>query len=270
MASRPEENALVLPYRLLTLRLLTLTGALGASALAGPLARAAEPPAACAAPQPGQYLVVARGSRDGVPVGRLNLETWQADGSVRGRRFLRVGRSYSASSYEGRWSTLGGCGVTVSRGDAGPSSQLLLNQVGRPRVGLTMAADTVVSERWIHQPDTACTATTLEGTVLSDQQGFNANGADWVANAVIQREVWSNWGMAGLAVSSYGGKAEVAAYQGRFTQEEGCLGRIRQQDAKGVTYAYVAILRSDGQGYAYLQTQGDGLTVALLHREGTL
>ena len=132
---------------MLPFRFLTLTAALAAPALVGALARAAEPPAACAAPQPGQYLVVARGSRDGVPVGRLNLETWQADGTVRGRRFLRVGRSYSASSYEGRWFSLGGCGATVNRGDAGPSSQLLLNQAGRPRVGLTMAADTVVSER---------------------------------------------------------------------------------------------------------------------------
>ena len=67
--------------------------------------------------------------------------------------------------------------------------------------------------------------------------------------------------MAGLAVSSYDGAGEVAAYQGRFLQDDNCVGRIRQQDARGVNYVYAAILRSDGKGYAYLQTQGDDLTV---------
>ena len=83
---------------------------------------------------------------------------------------------------------------------------------------------------------------------------------------MIQQETWSGWRMVGLAVSSYDGSGEVSAYQGEFTQQENCIGRIRQQDYRGVTYAYAAILRSDGEGYAYLQTQGDDLTVALVGR----
>ena len=72
--------------------------------------------------------------------------------------------------------------------------------------------------------------------------------------------------MVGLAVSSYDGAGEVAGYQGQFIQYENCIGRIRQQDDRGATYAYAAILRSDGSGYAYLQTQGDDLTVALVEK----
>jgi hypothetical protein len=229
--------------------------------------RAADSTQVCRPPAPGQYLVVAKGSKAGVPVGRLNLETWQADGSVRGRQFLRDGSAYSETSYEGRWTSLSACGVSVRRGDSLSASKVLLSHTGEPRVGLDGATDAVISERWIVQPAIACSAATLTGTVLSEQQGFNAMGSSWVANAVIQREVWTDWGMVGLAMSSYGGTSDVAAYQGRFTQEQGCQGRIRQQDAEGQTYAYVAILRSDGQGYAYLQTQGDALTVALLNRE---
>ena len=50
--------------------------------------------------------------------------------------------------------------------------------------------------------------------------------------------------MAGLAVSSYNGANEVATYQGEFVQKDNCIGRIRQQDARGVSYVYAAILRS--------------------------
>ena len=86
---------------------------------------------------------------------------------------------------------------------------------------------------------------------------------------MIQKESWTGWSMVGLAVSSYDGAGEVAAYQGQFTQDQNCIGRIRQQDDRGVIYAYAAILRSDGGGYAYLQTQGDDLTVALVEKLGS-
>ena len=75
--------------------------------------------------------------------------------------------------------------------------------------------------------------------------------------------------MVGLAVSSYDGAGEVAGYQSRFIQDENCIGRIRQQDNRGTTYAYTAILRSDGSGYAYLQTKGDDLTVALVEKSAS-
>ena len=66
--------------------------------------RANQPePKECAAPRPGSYLVIRQGQRGGSPLGGLQVETWSEDGSVRGRRFLRVGRRYSETRYEGRW-----------------------------------------------------------------------------------------------------------------------------------------------------------------------
>jgi hypothetical protein len=106
----------------------------------------------------------------------------------------------------------------------------------------------------------------MNGSFLSQQRGSSLAASSWKANAVIQRESWTEWQMVGLAVSSYDGTGEVAGYQGRFIQDENCIGRIRQQDDRGATYAYTAILRSDGSGYAYLQTQGDDLTVALVEK----
>ena len=71
--------------------------------------------------------------------------------------------------------------------------------------------------------------------------------------------------MSGVAMSSYSGKFEISEYQGNFLQVNNCIGKLQQQDAYGVTYDYIAILRSDGKGYAYLQTQGNALTVAVLN-----
>ncbi len=74
--------------------------------------------------------------------------------------------------------------------------------------------------------------------------------------------------MSGFATPSYSGKFETATYQANFSQINNCIGRIQQQDAYGVRYNYIAILRPNGKGYAYLQIQGDELTVAVLdHRE---
>ena len=70
--------------------------------------------------------------------------------------------------------------------------------------------------------------------------------------------------MSGIAISSYSGKFEIADYQGNFSQINDCIGSIQQQDTYGATYNYIAILRPDRKGYAYLQIQGDDLTVAIL------
>ncbi len=221
----------------------------------------------CRAPQIGSYLVVSLGSRNDIPIGQLQLETWNADGSLKGFRFLRQGKSYSETPYSGSWTKINGCSIKVKRDQQGLPSNVLLTDEGQPRFGIVTAPGAVVSERWFTQPEGACTPETMDGYVLSVQQGHQFKNGQWQQNAVIQRERWNNWNMAGIAVSSYAGEAEVAAYQGRFTQDNNCIGRIRQQDAKGVNYAYATIIRSDGKGYAYLQTQGDDLTVALLDRQ---
>jgi len=221
---------------------------------------------ACASPAMGEYLIVSEGTRGGQPLGRLQLETWLPDGSVRGTRFLRVGRTYSETQYEGRWESESDCGLLVIRDQAGSNSKVLLTSQGRPRFGLSNRAGDVVTERWLLQPDRACKPEVMNGTFLSKQRGHTFVSASWKPNAVIQQETWTGWRMVGLAFSSYDGAGEVAAYQGKFTQDENCIGRIRQQDDQGVTFAYATILRSDGSGYAYLQTQGDDLTVALVEK----
>ena len=214
----------------------------------------------------GEYVVVSEGARGGQPLGRLQLETWLSDGSVRGTRFLRVGRTYSETQYEGRWALESACGVSVIRDEDGSSSKVVLTSQGLPRFGLSNRTGDVVTERWWPQPDRSCKPELMNGTFLSQQRGHTFASSSWKPNAVIQQETWTDWRMVGLAFSSYDGAEEVAAYQGKFTQDENCIGRIRQQDDQGVTFAYAAILRSDGSGYAYLQTQGDDLTVALVEK----
>ena len=225
-------------------------------------------PRTCTAPAMGEYLILSEGVRDGQPLGRLQLEKWLPDGSVLGTRFLRVGRTYSETQYEGRWESESDCGLTVIRDQAGSNSKVLLTAAGLPRFGLSNRTGDVVTERWLPQPDRACKPEFMNGAFLSKQRGHTFASASWKPNAVIQQETWTSWRMVGLALSSYNGAGEVAAYQGKFTQDENCIGRIRQQDDQGVTFAYAAILRSDGLGYAYLQTQGDDLTVALVEKQG--
>ena len=220
----------------------------------------------CAVPRAGRYLVVLQGQRGDAPLGALHLETWSEDGSVRGRRFLRVGRHYSETSYQGRWQTISTCRLTVTREPQGSASSVFLTDQGRPRYGISTRVRDVVTEQWLPQPAGACKPSAMDGTVLSRQMGMTFADGAWTPNAVIQRETWSAWRMAGLAVSSYDGDGEVAAYQGRFLQDDNCVGRIHQRDARGAKYSYAAILRADGTGYAYLQVQGDDLTVALLDR----
>ena len=223
-------------------------------------------PEECALPRLGSYLVIRQGQRGDAPLGGLQLETWSEDGSVRGRRFLRVGRRYSETRYQGRWQKVSACGLIVTRDLRGSASRVLLTDRGTPRFGISTRVGDVVTEQWLPQPSGVCKPSAMDGTVLSRQMGMTCANGVWGPNAVIQRETWSAWQMAGLAVSSYDGAREVAAYQGRFLQDDNCVGRIRQRDARGVDYVYAAILRSDGMGYAYLQTQGDDLTVALLDR----
>lgn len=230
------------------------------------LAASQEPDIVCPAPMLGQYLIVSEGQRDDQPLGRLQLERWSADGSVSGVRFLRVGRTYSETRYDGRWNRLDGCSVSVIRDQNTSPSHVLLSDQGLPRFGLSTRPGDVVAERWVPQPVGPCRPEAMNGVVMSLQEGRTLTSNRWVPNAVIQKETWADWTMAGLAVSSYNGANEVATYQGEFVQKDNCIGRIRQQDARGVSYVYAAILRSDGGGYAYLQTQGDDLTVALLER----
>ena len=212
----------------------------------------------------GTYLIVSQGSKKNIPLGQLQLETWNSDGSLKGTRFLREGKKYSTSHYTGRWKNVDNCSVKINRNDGGMDSHAILNSNGQPHFGILGTPGVVASERWFPQSNMSCTKDTITGEILSLQEGHQFQNGRWKSNRVIQREQWIDWTMSGVAISSYSGKFEVARYQGKFTQISNCIGRIQQQDAYGVTYDYIAILRTDSKGYAYLQTQGGALTVAIL------
>ncbi len=222
----------------------------------------------CKKPTTGTYLIVSQGSKKDTPIGQLQLEIWNEDGSLSGTRFLREGTKYSETPYTGRWKDIGNCNIKTTRSNDGMDSYVILTPKGEPHFGIIETPGVVASERWFPQSNKPCTKETIIGEVLSLQEGHQFKDGRWQSNRVIQREKWSGWKMSGIATSSYSGKFETAAYQGNFSQINNCIGRIQQQDAYGVRYNYIAILRPNGKGYAYLQIQGNELTVAVLeHRE---
>jgi hypothetical protein len=53
----------------------------------------------CAAPRPGRYVVMGEGELSGEPLARLLLETWNANGTLRGVRLERRGHLYRETGY---------------------------------------------------------------------------------------------------------------------------------------------------------------------------
>ncbi|MFM7314107.1 MAG: hypothetical protein ACKO0M_13235 [Cyanobium sp.] len=247
---------------------LVLSGVVLAAAPLIPRAAGAAAPLRCAAPQPGRYAVMGHGQRAGEPVARLLLETWQADGSLHGLRLERRGSRYSETLYRGRYRALPSCRVAIQRSDgATPNpAQVVLDTAGLPRFSLGTQNDVVLISRWFRQPAGLCSASLLDGTVVSMQQGHSRQGGRWQANAVVQHERWSGGRVNGLAISSYGATIEQATYEGTIKVEPSCLATIRQRDSVGRPYNYRAIVLGDGSGYLYLQTDPDDLTVGWLER----
>jgi hypothetical protein len=126
----------------------------------------------------------------------------------------------------------------------------------------------VVSSRWLPMAPGACRPADLNGLVLSSQVGLNWSQAGWKPNAVVQREHWSDGSVKGLALSSYDGQGETAAYSGALQLDSGsCWGTLRETDARGSVYNYRALLvkgRSSARGYFYLQSNPDDLTAGWL------
>lgn len=254
--------------RLLTALSALLLGATGVTASLTFHAAAAPQPLRCAAPQPGRYAVVGQGEARGEPVARLLQETWNADGSIRGVRLERRGRTYAESPYSGRFRALSECRVAITRGDGSASSpsQAVLDPAGYPRFSLGTLPDVVVASRWFRQPAGSCTAALLDGTVVSLQEGRSFQAGRWQPNAVVQHERWSEGRVHGIAISSYGATVEEATYSGTIAVENSCLATIRQRDSLGRPYNYRAVVLGDGGGYVYLQTDPDDLTVGWLQR----
>jgi len=224
----------------------------------------------CAAPLPGRYLLIGSGEASGEPVARILQETWNADGTLTGIRLERRGRTYREERYSGSLRPLSLCRVAIQRsyGVGGVStSQAVLDLAGRPRYSIATLPDVVVASRWLPQSGAACSASLLNGSVLSMQSGRSWRDGRWQANAVIQNELWKDAQVQGIAISSYGQSIEEATYTGTIRVGSDCLATLQERDSLGVVYNYRAILLADGSGYLYLQTDPGDVTVGYLEHE---
>jgi hypothetical protein len=222
----------------------------------------------CAPPQPGRYLAMGQGEALGEPVAQLVSETWSADGRISGIRLERRGRLFREAAYTGLYRPISLCRVAIERtyGEGTIRSQAVLDLGGHPRYSLGTLPDVVVASRWFRQGTGACTASLLDGTVLSSQQGQSWKKGTWQTNAVVQRESWQAGQVRGIAISSYGPTIEEATYKGSISVTPDCLATVVEKDSLGVTYNYRALVLADGSGYLYLQTDPNDLTVAWLER----
>ncbi len=265
-----------MPQRsLLTSTLLLAMIAAATAALVGPIAARAGGPGAeaeadlnCAAPQPGRYVVIGQGLAKGEPVARILQETWNPDGSLQGVRLERRGSRYAESAYSGSYRPISECRVAINRsyGSATSPSQAVLDQAGRPRFSLGTLPDVLLVSRWFQQPDSRCDAALLDGAVVSMQSGYSRKGSSWQPNAVVQHEQWQQGKVNGIAVASYGPSIIETLYKGSITVSPDCLATVKEVDALGTRYNYRAVVRSDGGGYVYLQTDPDDLTLGALER----
>jgi hypothetical protein len=263
------------------------TAGLAAASLA--TASAAAPSAAPAAapsrgddpgsrpPAPGRWVVMEQGSVGSEPLARLRQERWHADGRLEGVLLERRDRNWRERAYVGQWRPAGPCRVNVERllavdpADARPREVqrvgAVLDRAGRPAYSLDLAEGTVLSGRWWPQADGPCATRTLAGVVLSQQQGLSWESGAWRPNAVVQRELWRDGRVQGLALMSVAGRQEEVPYNGNLSVAPSCLATIHQKDGQGVLYNYRAVLLANGSGYFYLQTDPDDLTVGWLeHR----
>jgi len=241
--------------------------------MAGPAAPATAPAAldpatSCSSPRPGRYAVMGEGELQGEPLARLLLETWSPDGSLKGVRIERRGRTYRESLYTGRYRPITMCRVAIERIylNAISTSQAVLDTQGRPRFSLGILPDVLMVSRWFALPEGSCSASLLDGVVVSMQRGKDWRDGGWRPNAVVQREHWRGGQVRGLAISSYGPTVEEATYTGAIDVQPDCLATIKQRDSLGVSYNYRAIVMPDGSGYLYLQTDPDEVATAFLQR----
>ena len=252
----------------------TITASLLVPWLASPAGAIPDP--GCRAPAAGSYVVMQQGSAAATPLARLLQEQWHPDGRIEGLLMERRGRTYRERAYVGRVRAEASCRVTIERllamdpplerpGEL-QRSGAVLDAAGRPAYSLDLAEGTVLTGRWWNQGGQACTPATLNGVVLSQQQGLSWQAGSWRPNAVVQRELWRDGRVEGLALMSTAGRQVVAPYDGSLTLRRPCQGTIRQKDANGVLYNYASVVLADGGGYLYLQTDPDDLTVGWLER----
>jgi hypothetical protein len=257
---------------LIPLAALSLGSALSAQA---PQARAAQP--ACPTPMQGRYAVMGMGvQRDGAsntPTAHLLEERWQAGGKLSGTAVERLGRSVRQATYSGQARLTPSCVLQIERTLPWGTerSEVVLDGRGRPLYSLNRNAGSVITSRWLPMAPGSCKPADLNGLVLSSQVGLSWSKGGWSPNAVVQREQWSDGTVKGLALASYGGVGETAAYSGKLSLDaDSCWGTLNERDALGATYNYRALVvkgRSGARGYYYLQRDADDLTVGWLVRD---
>lgn len=234
----------------------------------------------CQTPMQGRYAVMAMGtvradqrSATATPQARLLEERWQPDGRVEGRLVERVGEALRSTSYRGSLNVVGTCLVQVQRQLPWGQqlSEAVLDNRGRPLYSLDRTPGTVISSRWLPMAPGSCRGSDLNGVVLSSQVGVNRVQGGWKPNAVVQREVWRDASVEGVALSSYAGVGDSVAYTGQLRLDaDSCWGALTETDAKGGRYNYRALMvngRKGARGYLYLQTDPSDLTVGWLVRD---
>lgn len=201
------------------------------------------------------------------PAARLYQETWTNDGQVWGTLWLRQGKRFSASPYQGHVAISSDCVATLSR--ALPTgtwnTTATISPISRRGFTLDTNRGSTISGTLSPQPQANCRSDTLHGLILSSQMGFSLTQGVWRPNAVIQRETHDGKGqLNGLAVTSYAGKLGQVDYTGTLHVNSDCWGSLTEVDNLGTLYHYQVVVSADGSGYYYLQTDPKDLTGAFL------
>jgi hypothetical protein len=209
---------------------------------------------------------MSQGNLPAGPYAALLQETWSADGQIRGVRLQRTGHEFSEAPYTGRFEPISLCRVRIQRTFANTlrQSQAVLDLNGIPRYSIGLLPDVFSISRWFRQPNTACTASLLNGAAVSQQEGANYRQGAWRRNGTVQHERWNNGTVRGIAISSYGETVEEATYRGTLKVGPDCLATIHQRDSLDVDWNYRGIVLADGSGYLYLQTDRDDLNVGYI------
>jgi len=220
----------------------------------------------CAAPQPGRYVLMSQGNLPAGPYAALLQETWSADGQIRGVRLQRTGHEFSEATYTGYFEAISLCRVRIHRtfGNTVRQSQAVLDLNGQPRYSIGVLPDVFSISRWFRQPETACSASLLNGAMVSQQEGADYRQGTWRRNGTVQHERWNNGTVRGIGISSYGETVEEATYRGTLQVAPDCLATIHQRDSLDIDWNYRGIVLADGSGYLYIQTDRNDVNVGYL------
>lgn len=223
----------------------------------------------CPSPRHGRYVVFGHGKSNGRPFAALTLEEWKANGSVYGNFFTRSGKDFNQGTYQGRWKKQPDCTIAIDRDLLEPISRTwaVVDQGGVPRFSISSVQGSVLTMRYVEQGVQSCSMNTLNGLIVSQQNGLSFVDGEWLPNVVVQSEVWDSGSVRGLALTSSNGRITNLPYSGNIDIQENCIARMTEQNSLDEPFNYVAIVLANGGGYVYLQTDENDLTLGFLSRE---